>query len=472
MTTSTGGTGGSGGVGGASTSTTTSAGGTGGSGGVGGYGGASTSSGKGGAGGAGGAAISNYGSGGAGGASLQNDEETFLHEVPSCACRLGEPSPTRSAPMWTTVLGLVGLFAARRRRARAGRAALTALGLALGAITLLGAPTAAHAQSDEVRAGARAAAMEGVRSFEAKRWAEAIDYFTKAESLVHAPTHLLYLARAHAALGQLVKAREAYSKLVKEQFPPSAPQAFQDAQREATAELPAIEKRLPSVRVLVQGASTNVTATQDEVPFPSVLIGVPRPVDPGKYTFRAFAPGLASNTVSIELVEGQREVVTLVLEPSTETVVDAASGVDSGAPQVSIRRDDGAPTPTPASTSTPVDHGSSTMRLGGYIGLGVGVLGLGAGTVFAIVSHGKRVDGEDLCPNGACRAKDKDQVESLDSQASLMGQLSIAGFAVGAAGVATGVTLILLGRDKSDSPKVGSVTPWVGYGAAGVSGKF
>lgn len=112
------------------------------------------------------------------------------------------------------------------------------------------------------------------------------------------------------------------------------------------------------------------------------------------------------------------------------------------------------------------------MRVSGYVGLGVGALGLGAGTVFALVSHGKRTDGDELCPGGACRASDKSELEKLDSQASLMGQLAVAGFAVGAAGVATGVTLVLLGREKPSSAKVGSVIPWVGYGSAGVAGTF
>lgn len=415
-------------------------------------------------GGDGGTSTTGMGGDGTGGSSPLSDDATFAREAPSCACRLGESPASTGAPLWTA-LGLVSLLAARRRRARAHRAAVTAVALAVATSALIGAAPA-HAQTDEERAGARAAAMEGVRAFQDQRWTEAIDYFNKAESLIHAPTHLLYLARAYTQTGQLVKAREAYVKLVKEQLPPNAPQAFQDAQRDGAGELAAIEKRLPSVRVLVQGASNNVTATQDEVPFPSVLIGVPRPVDPGKYAFRAFAPGLASDTVTVDLAEGQREVVTLVLKPSNEAVVGAANGTDAGAPQAPLHRDEGASSPARPG------GGSSAMTLGGYVGLGVGVLGLGAGTVFAIVSHGKRADGDELCPGGLCRVSDKSELEALDSQASLMGQLAIAGFAVGAAGVATGVTLLLLGRETPSPAKVGSVTPWVGYGSAGVAGTF
>ena len=67
----------------------------------------------------------------------------------------------------------------------------------------------AFAASDEEKAGARAAATQGQAAYEKKNWAEALDLFTRAESLVHSPVHLLYKARALVQLGQLVKAREA-----------------------------------------------------------------------------------------------------------------------------------------------------------------------------------------------------------------------------------------------------------------------
>src|SRR5512146_2478764 len=63
-------------------------------------------------------------------------------------------------------------------------------------------------QANEERVGARAAAVEGAKAFSEKRWADAIDFFKRAESLVHAPPHLLYMARAQAQIGQLVEARE------------------------------------------------------------------------------------------------------------------------------------------------------------------------------------------------------------------------------------------------------------------------
>src|SRR5262245_32455278 len=98
------------------------------------------------------------------------------------------------------------------------------------AIAIAGLSPPALAQSDEQRAGARTLATEGAAAFNEGRFKDAVDLFSKAESLVHAPPHLLFMARAHAKLGHFVKAREAYWKIIKEPLAPNAPQAFKDAQ--------------------------------------------------------------------------------------------------------------------------------------------------------------------------------------------------------------------------------------------------
>src|SRR5260221_11075432 len=75
----------------------------------------------------------------------------------------------------------------------------------------------ARAASEEDRAGARAAATQGEAAYNQKRWADALDLFSRAESLGHSPLHLLFKARALAELGQLVKARETYLEIPREE---------------------------------------------------------------------------------------------------------------------------------------------------------------------------------------------------------------------------------------------------------------
>src|ERR1041385_5471799 len=135
--------------------------------------------------------------------------------------------------------------------------------------------------AQEEKIGARAAAAEGAKAFQEGRWADAIDYFTRAESLVHAPPHLLYIARAQKQSGLLVQARENLLSITREDLPASAPHAFRQAQDDARAELKDLEPRIPYVTLTLKNAgSASVTILQDGNKIPSALVGVPRPVDP------------------------------------------------------------------------------------------------------------------------------------------------------------------------------------------------
>src|SRR4051812_21701703 len=128
----------------------------------------------------------------------------------------------------------------------AARAIAATLVVALGMVLI---QPSAWAQTDDDRAGARVAATEGVKAINDKRWADAADLFSRAESLVHSPVHLLYLARAQEKLGKLVKARENYNRIIREKFGPESPDAFRAAQGSAQHEVGALDARLASVTV-------------------------------------------------------------------------------------------------------------------------------------------------------------------------------------------------------------------------------
>lgn len=149
------------------------------------------------------------------------------------------------------------------------------------------------AQTDEQRASARALATEGAAAFNEGRFKESADLFARAESVMHAPPHLLFLARSYAKNGQVVKARETYIKIVKEQLPPSAPQAFRDAQTSAQDELRTVEPKIAKLTIQLTGAedAKDLAVSIDGVPIPSVMIGIPQPVDPGEHKVSAIATG-------------------------------------------------------------------------------------------------------------------------------------------------------------------------------------
>jgi hypothetical protein len=382
--------------------------------------------------------------------------------------------------------------------------------IALAALALaLGAGGAAQAQSDDDRAGARAAASEGLKAYEAKRWADALDLFARAESLVHAPPHLLYMARANQQLGHLVRARELYLRIRSENVTPDKPRAFQEAQAEAVTELATLDPAIPYVKVVVQGgAGKSFTVTADGQALNAALLGVSRPMDPGEHKFQASGDGVRSELVTLSLKKGANETVTLDLKPAPEAVAHAGSAAKPVAPappsapapaptpapakpaEPAHAESTNAPAPAPGSNGPPPTEpapseggGGSPLRTISYVSFGVGVLGVGAGILFEVMSAGKKSDADALCnlPGGQCPLAQKDQINQLDNTGKTDQTLGVVGFAVGGAALAAGVALFVAGGSShAEEPahahvhtrKAPTVHPWLGLGTAGLAGAF
>lgn len=353
------------------------------------------------------------------------------------------------------------------------------------AACLLGAASPAFAQSDEQRAGARTLATEGAQAFNEGRFKEAVDLFTKAESLMHAPPHLLFAARAHAKLGQFVRAREAYMKVIKEQLSPNAPQAFRDAQTAAEEERKQVEPHIGRLTIKVEGAegAKDLVVAVDGQPTSLVLLGVPQPMDPGDHTITATATGFKGAPVTASLKDAGVGAVTLRMEVDN-SVPPPAAGPAAGAagPAVSL-----APNGAPPSDSA--GGGNSGMRIGSYVGFGVGAVGIVLGTVFVMKSSANRKDanaanetleqigsttgGACSVAGGTCRGDipQAQKVADLDDKARSAKTLGVVGYVVGGVGVAAGVTLFVLSNKKTE-PTAAFVAPYVGLGAVGVRGAF
>lgn len=388
---------------------------------------------------------------------------------------MGKGSLREKFPVVVYKVCMSGTFL--RTRPFLASAALTAC------LCSLAAP--AFAQSDEQRAGARTLATEGAQAFNEGRFKDAVDLFGKAESLMHAPPHLLFTARAHAKLGQFVKAREAYLKIVKEQLAPNAPQAFRDAQTAAEEERKQVEPHIGRLTIKVEGAESakDLVVAVDGQPIPLVLLGVPQPMDPGEHTVTATATGFKGAPVTASLKDAGQGAVSLKMEVDNSVPPPSAAAAPTAT----------SPTATPTPTSPPPSdsgaHGSDGMRIGSYVGFGVGAVGIALGTVFVLKSSSKRkaantatsdlekvgstTGGPCSVAGGTCRGDipQAQKVSDLDDQARGAKTIGIVGYVVGGLGVATGVTLFVLSNKKEDS-KAAFVAPYVGFGAVGVRGAF
>jgi hypothetical protein len=139
--------------------------------------------------------------------------------------------------------------------------------------------------------------------------------------------------------------------------------------------------------------------------------------------------------------------------------------------------------PAPAAPGAAVSVGTDSMvpespksstRTLAFVAGGVGVVGIGAGVLFAVMRSSKVKESEDLCtgPSGACPETQRARIDELDQSAKTNGMLSIVGFAVGGVGLAAGATLFMMSSSSTSSAAAPRVHPWLGLGSAGVAGTF
>jgi len=346
--------------------------------------------------------------------------------------------------------------------------------LNVAAVTLMTA-TPARAQTDSERAAARSAAQAGDKAFKAQRYEEAAMYFARAEAIMHAPTLLLFLARSQAKLGQYVKARESYIKVLRERLAPDAPSAFVAAKQSASVELPDVEAQIATLTLQVPDVPIDrLSVSIDGEQVSGAIVGVPYPIDPGEHRLTAHADGYQSAEMELSLGAGQSREVSVLL-----------------------RRAEATPEPAPASApvsqaSEPAATGRDTgnedvngMAIGGYVALGFGVAGVGLGTYFAVkyVDTNKAANAAyaecervSQAEDGGCTDPVLDkETGDLDDDAAAYGTKAWISYGVGAASLATGIALLALSRrdgSKDDDADTARLIPYVAPNGLGVVGRF
>jgi hypothetical protein len=326
-------------------------------------------------------------------------------------------------------------------------------------------PRPAGAQTDGDRAAARAAATAGLQAFNEGRFQDAVDLCSRAEALMHAPTHLLLVARAQAKLGHFVEAQEAYIRIKRDRLAADAPRAFVDAQASAAEEQAALAPRIPSIRISLEGPATkDVAIAIDGQNVSSAVVGLPMPVNPGQHVLVAHAASAESDPATVTAPEGATQSVTLRMHPiaSAQSDVGAPAGRAAG----------GAAAPEG-------DHpggGGNALRLGGWIAVGVGAVGAIVGTVFLVKNHSDLNDANAMCGSSLCPMTKKASIDSLDSSASQASTLAWVSYGVGVAGVGAGVAMLVLSGGKgTQAPQAAgfrAARPWVGPASAGITVAF
>lgn len=262
------------------------------------------------------------------------------------------------------------------------------------------------------------------------------------------------------------------ARIARERLSDDAPEAFRNAQAVSSESARQLEPLIAYLTIKIEGGDpSSVTVMFDGEVLPLALIGVSRPVDPGEHEIEAKGTTLAAPPQVARMADGARETVTLTLEP--------AQAAAAAPPEVHEPVASEAPASAAPVDSGP-DQGRKTLRIASFAALGVGVVGVAVGTIFALKSKSNRADAdavydEQCKPQCLSDNPAAAQVPSLDDSARSAKTLSIVGFAVGGVGIGAGVTMFFLSRGH-ESPAQTSrrrgISPWVGLGSAGVTGRF
>ncbi len=320
--------------------------------------------------------------------------------------------------------------------------------LAVGALTQ--APGSLADTPAENKAAARNLALQGVQLAGQGSCDEALPLLERAEALFHAPTILAHLGECHLRLGRLVEGTEILRRVVREKLPANAPDAFFDAQRRAQALLDEHEPRIAQLTIEVEPADIGARLQIDGSLVSAAFVGVPRPTDPGAHLVEVSAPGYEPARAELDLAEGARETLRLTLRRLPESSHATHSDLPEG--------------------SGP----SSTQRVLGYVGVGLGGALLTTGVITGVMALGKENELQQRCPEGRCPLDERGTLDEARSLATTATFATLGGAAAGLMGL---VLLLTAPEDTAarhaiSPPSSARVTPWLGWGTAGVTGTF
>ncbi len=313
------------------------------------------------------------------------------------------------------------------------------------------------------RATARSLAQEGYAALTKKDYAAAEDRFRRADELVHAPTLVVDRARALVGLERFGDAYTAFQSVIAEEVPAKAPAVWKRARKTAEQEIEAVKPHVAwlTIRVTGPSAPTEPHVEIDGQPLPASSLGQRLPANSGERLIAASAEGFIPKQLKQTLTEGAEVALVLDLlpEPKPEPVVVVV------------------PPPAPNPTEQETERRGKRNRTLSYVAFGVAGVGLAVGATTGVLWLKARSDIKSSCGSLSCEASTDSEASRYEDQQqryNTFGTISAISFAVGVAGAATGITLILLEPKPNSDGKatVAHVAPYFAGTSLGVRGAF
>lgn len=313
------------------------------------------------------------------------------------------------------------------------------------------APTAAES------AKAKKELDKGQKLYKQGKLDDAFAAFEASHEAVADPKASLMMARIQRDRGELLKAHATYEAALREAQAAEA----QGKSRRATAdeikrELAELSNVLGWLTIEIPHAPSGTRVSIDGRDVTGQL-GTPIRVEPGLMVVAATVPGGVAKNQNVTVKAG--ETATVEVSFSAWSDSDALLAED---PEPAAKRD-------PDDDAKP-DPSSGQSRAPAWIAGGVGVAGLATFAVFGILANSKYSDLEASCTDGHCPP----ELEDTQSSGKAFQTVANIGLVVGAVGVATSVTLFVIGGPGKTAPAAEAHAPKlrVGLGSVELEGSF
>jgi hypothetical protein len=278
----------------------------------------------------------------------------------------------------------------------------------------------------------------------------------------------MYLADCYAQNGQTASAWAMF----KEAATAANAANQKDRARTATQKADELEKKLAYVAItFASGADVaGLEVKRDGDVVGKATIGTKLPVDPGKHTFEASAPGKKPWSTTIEIPNAPGST-TVTIPALADAPADAAPATPADGAK------DQPPPAAPQGADAAQESGWPAQKTAALVAGGVGVVGVAIGAIFGVMTISSWGTAQDTCADEGEDALQCDEAGvDAGERAKTNGTISTIGFIVGGVGLAAGVVLWVTAPSGSPE-KTGKsirVTPALGPGIAGleVGGRF
>lgn len=250
---------------------------------------------------------------------------------------------------------------------------------------------------------------------------QACPKFEEANRIAPSAGTLLNLGRCFELQGKTASAWVAYKKAV------GLARATGQTRHVTAGEkyIAEVTPHLSRLRVEAPEPPPGLVVSRGGAAMGAAALGVPLAVDPGVQTIEATAPGREKWATTITVAPDGADVVVTI-----PALVPIADGSVAPAPNP----------PVPPGPARP-QGAMPPLRLAGLVAGGAGVVTLGVGIAFGVMTLGDASSAQDdatLCPDKRCTPAGLDAIESAETKA----WVSNIAIGVGAAALATGGVLV------------------------------